>query len=117
MFLGLVGACAFLRTKESFYLLLTFQTYGLYNLVEIAWVNPIGYVLESLEYLMIFNIIGSGYKTTDYILTASKNYRLSYYLTTTSIGQNIALLAAFTLICLALLIVLLIIAFRRKKQH
>jgi hypothetical protein len=62
-FILLVGICLFFRTKESFYLLLTFQTYGLYNLVEIAWVNPLGYVLQGLQYLMIFNTVGYGYKT------------------------------------------------------
>jgi hypothetical protein len=63
LLLVVIGVCLFFRTKESFYLLLTFQTYGLYNLVEIAWVNPIGYVLQSFQYLMVFNTIGYGYKS------------------------------------------------------
>ena len=63
LFLAIVAVCLFFRTKESFYLLLTFQTYGLYSLIEIAWVNPIGFVLQGFQYLMIFNVIGYGYKT------------------------------------------------------
>jgi hypothetical protein len=53
----------FFRTKQTFYLLFTMQTYGLYNLVETAWVNPIGYILQGLQHFMIFNTIGSNYKT------------------------------------------------------
>lgn len=115
LFLLIVAVCLFFRTKESFYLLLTFQTYGLYNLIEIAWLNPIGYVLQSFQYLMVFNVIGYGYKTEDWILIASKNYRLNKYLQTTSIGQNLALIAAFTIIPLTLLIILSIIAIRKQK--
>ena len=33
IFLVMVAVCLFFRTKESFYLLLTFQTYGLYSLI------------------------------------------------------------------------------------
>ena len=111
-----MGVCLFFRTKESFYFLITFQTYGLYNLVEIAWVNPIGFVLQGFQYLMIFNVVGYGYKTEDYVMVASKNYRLHKYLQTTSIGQNLALLAAFTLVPLILLIVISCITLRRDKK-
>ena len=85
-------------------------------MIEIAWVNPIGYVLQGFQYLMIFNTIGYGYKTEDYILVASKNHRLNKYLQTTSIGQNLALIAAFTIIPLILLIILSIIAIRKQKM-
>ena len=90
-----------------------FQSYGLYNLVEIAWVNPIGYVLQSFQYLMIFNVITYATKNEDYLLIASKNYRLNKYLQTTSLSQNIPLIAAFTLVPLILLIILSIIAIRK----
>lgn len=112
----IVGVCLFFRTKESFYLLLTFQTYGLYNLVEIAWLNPLGYVLQGLQYLMVFNTMGYGYKEADYILIASKNYRLSKYLQTTSIAQNIPIIAAFTLVPLVILIVISVISCRRARK-
>ena len=115
LFLLIVTVCLFFRTKESFYLLLTFQTYGLYNLIEIAWVNPIGYILQSFQYLMIFNVLGYNYKSQDWVLVASKNYRLNKYLQTTSIGQNLALIAAFTIIPLVLLIVISIVAIRKQK--
>lgn len=62
LFIFVVTACLVIRTKESFYLLLTLQTYGLYNLVEIAWVNPINYVLQGLQYFMIFNFMNQGSK-------------------------------------------------------
>jgi len=79
-------------------------------------VNPIGYVLQGFQYLMIFNTIGYGYKTEDWVLVASKNYRLNKYLQTTSIGQNLALIAAFTIIPLILLIVLSIISMRKEQM-
>ena len=65
---------------------------------------------------MIFNVISYGYKTEDWVLIASKNYRLNKYLQTTSIGQNIPLIAAFTIIPLVILIVLSIIAIRKQKR-
>lgn len=69
-----------------------------------------------MQYLMIWNIIGSGYKTNDYVLMSNKNYRLNRFLRQAQIGQNIALIAAFTLISLVLLIIICIISIRRKKQ-
>ena len=59
---------------------LSFQTYGLYNLVEIAWVNPVGYVLQAFQHFMIWNVIGSGYKDTDYVLFTNKRHRLDMFL-------------------------------------
>ena len=50
------------------------------------------------------------------MLVASKNYRLNKYLQTTSIGPNLALIAAFTIIPLILLIVLSVIAIRKQKE-
>jgi len=94
----------------------TLQGYGLYNLLEVAWVNPLGYVLEGLQHFMIFNTMGTSYKTEDYALVVSKNYRLDSFLRTTNLGQNLAIIAPFTLIALALLIVIAIIALKRKKQ-
>lgn len=111
----IIAVCLFFRTKESFYLLFTFQTYGLYNLVEIAWVNPLGYVLQGLQYLMVFNTVGYGYKSEDYRLIASKNYRLNKYLQTTSIAQNIPLIAAFTIVPLIILIIISIISCRKNR--
>lgn len=116
LFLIVVGVCLLLRTKESFYLLVTLQTYGLYNLVEIAWVNPIGYVLQALQYFMIFNTMGSNYKTDDFVLNVRGNFRLYSFMKQTSLGPNIAIIAAFTLISLILLIIICIITVRRKKQ-
>jgi hypothetical protein len=97
-------------------LLFTLQTYGLYNLLEIAWVNPIGYVLQGLQHFMIFNTMGFNYKTENYLLVASKNYRLDSFLGTTSIGQNLAIIAPFTLIALVILIVIAVVALKKKKQ-
>jgi hypothetical protein len=103
-------------SKESLYLYLTIQTWGLYNLVEIAWVNPIGYLLQGLQYFMIWNVLGSGYKAVDYTLLTNKYYRMSLYMQQTGLAQNIALIAAFTLLAMVLLIIICIIAIKRKKQ-
>jgi hypothetical protein len=81
-----------------------------------AWVNPIGYVLQGLQYFMIFNTMGSGYKTEDYLLVASKNYRLDSFLGTTNLSQNLAIIAPFTLVPLVMLIVLAVVAAKRRKQ-
>lgn len=111
-----VGVCIAVRTKESFYLLLTLQTIGLFNLLEIAWVNPIGYVLQSLQHFMIMNTLGSGYKADDYLLMASGNHRLHDYLKTSAAAPNLILLAVFSIVAIALLIVICIVSLKRKKQ-
>lgn len=116
MFVILGAICIVTATKESFYLFFTIQTFGLYNLVDIAWVNPIGYLLQSMQHLMIWNIIGSKFKTADYTFVTNKYYRLNYYLYQANIGQNLVLIAAFTLLSLILLIIICIVAVRRKKQ-
>jgi heme exporter protein D len=117
LFIVLAGSCILIGSKESFYLFLTLQTFGLYNLVDIAWVNPIGYVLQGLQYLMIWNVLGSKYKGSDYTLSSNKYYRLNTYLQQSEIAQNIALIAAFTLLSLVLLVLICVIAVRRKKQQ
>ena len=80
LFAVLCIICVVTATKESFYLFFTIQTFGLYNLVDIAWVNPLGYLLQSMEHLMIWNIIGSKFKTSDYTFITNKYYRLNVYL-------------------------------------
>lgn len=94
----------------------TLQTYGLYSLLELAWVNPIGYVLQGLQHFMIFNTMGFNYKTENYALVVSKNHRLDSFLGTTNVGQNLAIIAPFTLVGLVILIVIAIISLRKKKQ-
>lgn len=53
------------RTPSSIYLISTLQTISLISFVEVAWVYPVGYLLQSLQYFMIFNWMGSGYKVQD----------------------------------------------------
>lgn len=65
---------------------------------------------------MIWNIISSKFKTTDYTFVTNKYYRLNVFLYQTDIGQNIALIAAFTILSMVLLIIICIVAVRRKKQ-
>lgn len=117
LFIILSASCILIGTKESFYLFLTIQTFGLYNLVEVAWVNPIGYLLEAMQHLMIWNVIGAGYKSADYIFTSNKYFRLNTFLRQTEIGQNILLIAIFTLLAMVLLIVICLVAVHRKKQE
>lgn len=117
LFIVLSASCMVIGTKESFYLYLTIQTFGLYNLVEIAWVNPIGYLLEAMQHLMIWNIMGAGYKSADYTFITSKYFRLNTFLKQTEIGQNILLIAIFTIIAVVLLIVICLVAVHRKKQE
>ena len=103
-------------SKEGLYLYLTIQTWGLFNLVEIAWVNPIGYILQAFQYFMIWNVLGSGYKSVNFTFLTNKYYRMNLYLQQPGLVQNIVLIAAFTLLAMVLLIIICIIAIRRKKQ-
>ena len=103
-------------SKEGLYLYLTIQTWGLFNLVEIAWVNPIGYILQAFQYFMIWNVLGSGYKSVNFTFLTNKYYRMNIYLQQPGLAQNIVLIAAFTLLAMVLLIIICIIAVRRKKQ-
>lgn len=114
----ILSACLLVGgSKEGLYLYLTIQTWGLYSFVEIAWLNPIGYLLQGLQYFMIWNVLGSNIKTTtDYTLQIGNYYRLNQYIKQTGLVQNIVLIAAFTLLAMVLLIIICIIAIRRKKQ-
>jgi hypothetical protein len=116
LFIALSAILLIGGSKEGLYLYLTIQTWGLYNLVEIAWVNPAGYLLQGLQYFMIWNVLGSGYKSIDYTLMTNKYYRMSLYMKQAGLAQNIALVAAFTILAMVLLIIICIIAIKRKKQ-
>lgn len=70
-----------------------------------------------MQYLMIWNVLGTGYKSADYIFSSNKYYRLNTFLHQTEIGQNILLIAIFTLISMVLLIVICLAAVHRKKQE
>lgn len=61
--------------------------------------------------------MGSGYKTADYIFSSNKYYRLNTFLHQTEIGQNILLIAIFSIIAMVLLIVICLVAVHRKKQE
>lgn len=70
-----------------------------------------------MQYLMIWNIMGAGYKSSDYTFITNKYYRLNTFLKQTEIGQNILLIAIFTIVAMVLLIVICLVAVHRKKQE
>lgn len=112
-----VGGLIALRTKEILYIVITLQTFGLFSQVELGWSGPINYISIALSYLMPFNIMGSGYKSDDLVFTVSKNYRLKMFLVEVDLVKNLALIVPVTLVALILLIVCIIIMFRRNKRQ
>ena len=67
------------RTKKAVFLFYTLQTFALLSFVEVAWLDPLGYLLQSLQYYMIFNVMGSGYKVEDQTMRQRQHYRLHEY--------------------------------------
>lgn len=98
--------------------MLAVQSLGLANLVETAWVNPLGYVLESAQHLMVFNILGKAYKANDFLLKVTGYHRVFNFLQQCSVGQNIAIIAVFSSIALILLIIIaIVLRYRRNDQQ
>ena len=50
------------RGSRVFYIVYTLQTFALLSFIDIGWVSPLSYVLNALQYLMIFNIMGAELK-------------------------------------------------------
>ena len=67
------------RTKEAIYLLSTLQSLALISFVEVAWIDPSSYLLQSLQYLMIFNLMARPSKTKDFTMLQRQYYRLHDY--------------------------------------
>lgn len=60
-----IGMGVVTRTKQSFYLISTLQSLALISFVEVAWLSPSNYLLQSLQYFMVFNLLGYNFKTPD----------------------------------------------------
>ena len=79
--LVVIGLLCVLVSRGSyvFYILYTLQTFSLLSFIEIGWVNPLSYVMQSLQYLMIFNVIGRVWKSESIDFKKLSYYRLNNY--------------------------------------
>ena len=62
VFIVCVALAIITRTKQALYLVSTLQSLALISFVEVGWVNPANYFLQSMQYLMIFNLFARDYK-------------------------------------------------------
>lgn len=92
------------RTKKAVFLFYTLQTFALMSFVEVAWIDPTNYVLQSLQYYMIFNIMGSSYKIADQTMKQRQYYRLDEYFKQSSLLPNIAIIGIFNILIFAALL-------------
>lgn len=112
-----MGVVAAVRTPGSIYLISMLQTIGLVSFVEVAWVNPVGFLLQSLQYFMIFSWVGSGYKVQDQALRERQYYRLDVYLHESKFIFNIALIGIVNIILVGCVVILLIYkAIKNNKE-
>lgn len=104
------------RTPSSIYLISTLQTISLISFVEVAWVTPVGYLLQSLQYFMVFNWMGSGYKVQDQTMRQRQYYRLDLYMHESSFMKNIAIVGLADLAVAITIIALGIWKYRKDKK-
>ena len=114
MVVFMVAMVLIIRTKQSLFVLYTLQTFALVSFVELAWLSPSNYVLQSLQYFMVFNLIGSVYKTPDYTLTQEQYYRLHEYLNTSDFLSNVAIIG---LIDVVVFLLMLIFFIQKHRNH
>ena len=104
------------RGSKVFYIVYTLQTLALLSFIEIGWVSPLSYVLEGLQYLMIFNILGGGLKETSTDFKKLSFYRLDQYYKESSIIKSMAILGVCNCLVVLLMIVIPIFKILRKKH-
>lgn len=99
------------------YLVSTLQNLCLLSFIEICWITPSGYLLQSLQYFIPFNIIISGTKTEDdYTMRQRQFYRLHEYYKCSEFLQNISFVGFLNLFLIIGLIIFAILIRRNKKQ-
>lgn len=79
----------FFRNFHVFYIYCTIQTIGLFSLIQISWLNPANYILQSFQYLMPINLILSSLKIKDYMLLIFGYYRLDQYIIDLSVTLTV----------------------------
>lgn len=108
-----VSIAVAVRTSNAIYLISIVQTLGLLSFVQIAWVVPVGYLLQGLQYFMIFNWIGAGYKLSDQSMRQRQYYRLDLYLRESNLLKNIALVGLVSLALFFIIVGLAIYKYRK----
>ena len=108
-----VSIAVAVRTSNAIYLISIVQTLGLLSFVQIAWVVPVGYLLQGLQYFMIFNWIGAGYKLSDQSMRQRQYYRLDLYLRESNLLKNIALVGLVSLALFFTIVGLAIYKYRK----
>ena len=74
---------------------------------------PVGYLLQGLQYFMIFNWIGAGYKLSDQSMRQRQYYRLDLYLGESNLLKNIALVGLVSLALFFTIVGLAIYKYRK----
>lgn len=72
-----IGVAIVIRTKQIMYLISTLQNLALLSFIEIPWMNPANYLLQSLQYYMFFNpIMWERKSDEDFTMKQRQFYRL-----------------------------------------
>ena len=79
MLIVCVALAIITRTKQALYLISTLQSLALISFMEIGWLHPANYFLQSMQYLMVFNLFARDYKTEDWSMLQRQYYRLDNY--------------------------------------
>jgi hypothetical protein len=95
-----VGVLSLIITpaKTTFYMVLTLQNIALLSFMEIAWLWPISYIMDGMQYLLVFNVMGEGLKASSVDFIKLSFYRLNGYFFESSILQSMCIVGIFSAI-------------------
>ena len=117
VFLICVGLAIVTRTKQALYLVSTLQSLALISFVEVAWINPASYLLQSMQYLMIFNLMARDYKEEDdYSMLQRQYYRLDDYYVSSKMVKNLIPIFVIGILVFIGIVIFICREYRARKQ-
>jgi len=105
------------QSFQAFFIISTFQTLGLFGLLEVAWIKSSSFILQAFQYFMPINLIVSSSKNNISNLSVFGFYRLNQYI---SSPQNIGLITIFAIDCLlfiAIVVLFVITVIKRRVEE
>jgi hypothetical protein len=112
LIIAVVFLCVIFRSQHIYHIVLTLQYLALLSFVEVAYIPSLALVLESLQFLMLFNIMGQNQKSTDYIFEQHNMLKLKNFMVNPFIEENTAIIS-LSLLAIILVGVLIFIRYLR----
>ena len=104
------------RGGKVFYIIYTLQTFALVSFLEIAWLSPLSYLLNSFQYFLPFNLLGKSLKETTWDIRRHSYYRLNKYFYESSLLKSMSILGIMNCVVIFLIMVIPIFQLIRKNN-